>query len=99
MLLFTACTSHDERTQSVPFCEQSDDAGSSDCVTPSFVSEAFDGCLFGSPLAFDGPDGPEVVVVSGDGRVAAISQESGSTRFDLRLPSRSDRMTTFCAFR
>jgi hypothetical protein len=96
-LLLTACTSRHEQTRSAPFCDQPDGAGSSACVTPSFVSEAFDGCLFGSPLAYQGPDGPEVVVVSGDGHVAALSQDDGRARFDLRLPARPDQMTLVVA--
>ena len=69
------------------------DAGNGEpSVAPSFVSETFDGCLLGSPLSYDGPDGPAVVVASGDGRIAAIAQDDGRTLFSVRLPARPDQM-------
>jgi hypothetical protein len=62
------------------------------CITPAFVSETFVGCLLGSPLEYDGTDGPLAIVASGDGRVAAVDPDDGTTRWSVTLPARSGQM-------
>jgi hypothetical protein len=58
----------------------------------SFVSEEFDGCLLGSPIEYRGPDGSQIIVVSGDGRVAAIAPGTGHTLWSVDLPERPKQM-------
>jgi hypothetical protein len=68
------------------------EAGTGPVLKPAFHSEVFDGCLMGSPLLHNAATGPEIVVASGDGRVAAIDPADGRTLWSVRLPARNGQM-------
>jgi hypothetical protein len=77
--------------------EPETEAGACPCVEPAFQSDAFAGCLMGSPLLYDSARGSEVIVASGDGVVAAIDPGDGRTLWTVPLPARAGQMAHVAA--
>jgi hypothetical protein len=71
--------------------------GTCPCIEPAFQSETFAGCLMGSPLVYDSARGPEIIVASGDGVVAGIAPDDGSTLWSVPLPARAGEMAHVAA--
>lgn len=89
-LLLVGCSGSDG--SHTPRCSELTTEPSISAPCLSFVTEEFNGCLLGSPIEYRATEGRQVIVTSGDGRVAAISSDSGRTLWSVDLPELRDQM-------
>jgi hypothetical protein len=52
-----------------------------------FVTEERPGCMFASPLLWEGPSGPRIIVTETGGTVSSFDPETGETDWKLVLPT------------
>ncbi len=51
----------------------------------------FDGCLYDSPMRFEGADGPEIVAMGAAGTIAGLDPQTGEKKWSFKLPAPDGR--------